>query len=137
LGKNECIQQYILDGIKSKKTSAEIVQEIMDDMTIMVVLKSFVENENTVLEKVKTVVGQQMKKMNTVIEKPSLENKMISVSTSDSNESDEEDAPIYDIQPCVQPLTKNPIWLFPGCYMERMENEHRIHLVTAQHECYY
>jgi hypothetical protein len=134
LGKNECIQQYISDGIKSKKMTTEIVEQIMNDSTIMVVLKSFVENENTIIEKVKTVVGQQMKKMNTIVEKPFLENKAISIST-DLAESDEE--PVYEIQPCVPPLSKNPTWLFPGCYMERLENDHRIHLVTSQHECYY
>lgn len=152
IGTNPIIKQAIANGIEQNTPIADMLQPLLDDGSLIDTLKTYIEDVAVVEEKLKTFIGQQVKKAadakakkeaadiaakekakKEADEAAALSNSFIE---DDTEEEDEEDIEL-EVQPCVPPRTQNPIWLYAGCFIERMIEEHRTHLVTPEHEYYY
>jgi hypothetical protein len=140
LGNNDVIKKYIEDGVQNKVNNDDIHLQIVNDVSLMALLTSYVENTSIINDKVKIFVGQQVKKLVAIETKKNEKGKekvsiKISEGTCSDEDKDEENDNVVEIKPCVLPLTDKPRWLFPGCYVEQIGI--RMHMVNGDFECYY
>ena len=77
--KNKYIHTHILEGMDWNACNNDIAEMIMYDDFIMPILKTYVDDESIIIDKLKVFIGQQVKKISSTLKKNKVSNVSIVV----------------------------------------------------------
>ena len=136
LGKDETFTKYC-NEIKNGKTNDEIINIVFDDNDFVSRIKDIVQDETIIKDKMKTIIGQKRKVLETNKNKDEnkVEKKEKTEENSESNtqhlEQDEEE---FDFK--FKPINDfKAVWLSKYSFIEQID--HRMRLTNYDMEIYY
>ena len=161
LGNNEKFNNYLENGKNTGKSNNEIIDDAINDSELMEILYESVSDIKIIMQKMDVMIGQKSKNLSKKVDKnveiqinkpqKCTNLKKMNELTSENIMEDTSENILEDtsenilkkkycsrIKPFLEPYNlKNTTWIMEGTFIEKLDNQFTLRMVTPRFECFY